>query len=132
MLALAGMVCLCMVGAVFAFLTRPPLFHTRIEAITYTLQQQGVHVEQVVIERGWPDQINNTAYTTSIRVRTREYGDLGGRYECRNGEKSCWVAVPKLQIDMVAVPDLSEPARMPILDWLEQRYNAIRAGKIPW
>jgi hypothetical protein len=131
-LALAGMVCLCVLAAVFAFFMRPPQFHTRIDAITYTLQRHGARVEQVVIERGWPDQINNTTYTTSIRVRTREYGDLGGRYECRDGEKACWVAVPKLQIDMVPVPDLSEPTRMPLLDWLEQHYNALRAGKLPW
>jgi hypothetical protein len=131
LLALSGFVCLCAFVSLLSIVLRPPQFTTRIEAISYTLTQQGAHFEQVYIERGWPDQINTNDYTTSLRVRTREYGDIGGRYECRKGETACWVAVPKLNIDMVPVPDLSKPVDVPILSWLEQHYNAIKVGK-PW
>jgi hypothetical protein len=124
-LALSGMVCSCVLVALLSILLRPPQFTTRIEAISYALSRQGAEFEEVLIERGWPDQINSSTYTTSLRIRTRTLGEVGGRYECRNGETSCWVAVPKLNIDMVPVPDLRKSVEVPLLTWLEQRYNAI-------
>ncbi len=131
-LALSGLALACAFVSILAFVLRPPRFTSRIEAISYTLTQHGAHFEQVFIERGWPDEINSSVYTTSLRIYTREFGDIGGRYECRDGDTSCWVAVPKLNIDMVPVPDLARPVDDPLLTWLELHYAAVKAGKLPW
>jgi hypothetical protein len=131
-LAPSGLVLSCVLAGILAFALRPPHFTTRIDAIGYTLTQHGAQYEQVYFDRSWSDQINASVYMAGLIVRTRKYGDVGGLYECHNGDRSCWVSVPKLNIDMAPVPDISRPIEHPLLAWLEARYAAVRAGKLPW
>jgi hypothetical protein len=122
----------CVLVGIVGLALRPPTFPTRHAAIASVLDRYGVRYEQIYLERGWPDQINSSAFTTSLRIIVRDRGDVGGRYECRDGERQCWMAVPQLGIDMEPVPDLTRPSDLPLLEWLVERYDAFRAGRIPW
>jgi hypothetical protein len=130
-IAIGAVALSCALAGVIGYALRPPSFPTRREAIAHVLDRHGVHYEAIYLERGWPDQINSSAYTSSLRIIVRNLGDVGGRYECRDGDRRCWMAVPKLGIDMEPVPDLTLRSEVPLLDWLTARYDAIRAGRLP-
>ncbi len=128
-LALAATALLCALAGVVAAALRPPHYTSRPQAIGAVLDQHRIAYERVYLERGWPDQINTSAFTSGIVVVVPGGAELRGRYECRDGERNCWMAVPRLGLDMQPVPDLSRPADIPLLDWIDAQIAAIRAGQ---
>jgi hypothetical protein len=115
-----------------AIALRPRTFTNRVEAIGSILEQRGVAYQNIYIDQGWPDRINNMTYGANLLVIVPGKGQIGGRIDCKHGERTCEIAFPKLGIDSTPIPDLTTPHNLPLLTWLEARVAAVRAGKLPW
>jgi hypothetical protein len=131
--ALIGGLCFaCVIVGMLAIALRPRTFTNRVEAIGSILEQRGVAYQNIYIDQGWPDRINNMTYGANLLVIVPGKGQIGGRIDCKHGERTCEIAFPKLGIDSTPIPDLTTPHDLPLLTWLEARVAAVRAGKLPW
>lgn len=131
LLALGGLPLLCAAVLLLAFALQPPRFTSRADAIGYVLQQRGIIFEHVYVNRAWPDTVNSITYGANLIIVLSGVEEVPGRIECRSGEQNCYINVVRLGIDRAPIPDLSKPREAPLLTWLEHRYDAIRAGRLP-
>ncbi|MDZ4717294.1 MAG: hypothetical protein SH847_02395 [Roseiflexaceae bacterium] len=129
---IAGLCLACVLVGTLAIVLRPRTFTERVDAIGYGLEQHGIAYERIYIDQGWPDQINDITYGANLLVIVPGKGQIGGRIDCKNGDHTCEIAFPRLNIGPTPVPDLTETHDMPLFTWLEARVTAIRAGKFPW
>jgi hypothetical protein len=127
LLVLAALCTACTLTAAVAAWARPRTFATRAEAIGYVLQQRGVSYEHIYITQNWPESVNTLTYAATLDVGVRGMGDVGGMIECRKGKQSCLIALPRLGIFNLAVPDTTTVKRPALLVWIDQRMAELRS-----
>ncbi len=111
---------LCIATSVVAWWLRPPSFSTRSEAIIYTLKQHGYQVDQLYIDRRWPDNVNSQVYGASLDLQLHNRGSIAGRIECRTMHNSCWISFAKLGLDREPIPDVTISSEPDFLQWLSK------------
>jgi hypothetical protein len=127
LLVLAALCTACTLTAAVVAWARPRTFATRIEAVGYVLEQRGVPYEHIYITQNWPESVNTLYYAATLDVGVRGMGNVGGMIECRNGRQSCLIALPRLGIFNLAIPDTTTVKRPALLTWIDERMAELRS-----
>ena len=125
MIALALIATLCIGLGSMAWWLRPPSFSTRKQAIIYILEQRGYQVEELYIDRRWPDSVNSQVYGASLDIQIHGQSRLSGRVECRNMQDTCHISIRTLGLNRVPIPDLSTAQEPELLQWVRQQASKL-------
>lgn len=119
-LVIAACILSCVALALAAVFLRPRSFATFSDAIGYVLDQHGIAYESVLIERTWPDTVNDITYGANLLIVTPNKGTVIGRLDCRGWKKDCFFTVRAFEIYREPLPELTEQRRLPWIAWIEQ------------
>ncbi len=127
LIGIIGCVLSCAALAFAAIFLRPRSFATFADAIGYVLDRRGVAYERILIERAWPDTVNDIAYGANLLIVTPDKGTVVGRLDCRGWKTDCFFTVRAFGVYREPLPELTEQRRLPWVAWIEQTLG-IRFG----
>lgn len=118
----------CALVSSLALALRPRTFASRHETIAYALEQRGVAYRAIFYQQSWPAAMNYFAYGPQIYPYSADVvlvladgSTVHGQLACRDDRRDCSLDVPRLGIQGLDLPEVSERRSWPWLDWLEAR-----------
>lgn len=124
-IAMAAVALLCMGSAGVAWALRPPRFTTHAAVVQYLIERRNLAVARVDAALPWPEGVNYYAYGPSVypynlnvTIQLQDGTHMAGKIECRNDQYDCRVTIAALQIDRLAMPDISRGQNDVLPPWL--------------